>query len=209
MGIFYTFNRKLEKIENFILSWSIILMAALLIFNAIARTVFGFSVGAINEISVYLMMFLTFIGLSNAARKGKHIIMSAVLDVAHFKVRKAMMIISDVVTIIFIIVMIYLTANYTVFVYSTGRLLPSMGIPMWTLMIAMPIGFILGLYQYILTLIANLKHKGKIFLGPEVEFLTEREEAQRAQSESNSVNFEKDEINSDIESNTTDTKSGV
>lgn len=199
MGIFYTFNRKLEKVENVILSWSIIIMAALLIFNAVGRTIFNFSVGAINEISVYLMMFLTFIGLSNAARKGKHIIMSAVLDIVPFKVRKAMIVIGDIVTIVFMVAMIYLTASYTGFVYSTGRVLPSMSVPMWTMMIVMPLGFALGMYQYILTLVSNFKNKGKIFLGPEIEFLTEMEEAEKAKT--NDVATNEIDLDNDIKSN--------
>ncbi|MGI5825184.1 MAG: TRAP transporter small permease [Bacillota bacterium] len=177
MKIFYSFNRGLEKVENVMLSWTVIIMAALLIFNAVGRTMFGFSIAAITEITVYLMMILTFIGLSNAARKGKHIIMSAVLDLVPFKPRKFMMVLGDVVTIVFLAVMVYLTANYTVFVYETQRMLVAMNVPMWTLMIPMPIGCALGLYQYVLTLISNFKHKDKIFLGPEVEFLTEMEEA--------------------------------
>lgn len=179
MEIFYLFNRKLEKVENCILSWAIIIMAALLIFNAVGRTIFGFSVGAISEITVYLMMILTFIGFSNAARKGKHIIMSAVIDIVPFKIRKIMIVVGDILTIIFMIIMIYLTINYTLFVYSTDRLLPAMNVPMWTLMVAMPIGFVLGTYQYLLTLISNLRHKGKVFLGPETEFLSEIEEAEK------------------------------
>ena len=192
MGIFYSFNRKLEKVENIILSWSIIIMAALLIFNAVGRTIFNYSLGAIGEISVYLMMILTFIGVSNAARKGKHIIMSAVLDIVPFKVRKFMMILSDIVTIIFMIIMIYMTGKYLGFVYSTGRVLPAMGVPMWTLMIVMPVGFLLGVYQYLLTLISNFRNKGKIFLGPETEFLTGKEEAEKIKKQ------EKDAMEEDI-----------
>lgn len=209
MGVFYSFNRKLEKIENFILSWAIIIMAALLIFNAVGRTIFGFSVGAINEISIYLMMILTFIGLSNAARKGKHIIMSAVLDIVPFKVRKTMMVIGDIVTIVFMVIMIYLTASYTGFVYSTGRVLPAMGMPMWTLMAAMPIGFALGLYQYLLTLISNLKHKGKIFLGPEIEFLTEMEEAEKIKSADDKAEIEETNSGKSFESNTANSEDDI
>ncbi len=171
MKALYRLNHGLNKIETWILSWSILVMATVLIINAVGRTIFHFSITAISEISLFLVMFLTYIGLSNAARRGSHIVMTAVLDMVPRRVKKIMCVFSALVTLAFLAYMVVLSYRYTAFVYANNRMLPALNIPMWSILAIMPVGFGLAAFQYLLTLLSNLTRRGKIFIGPEVEYV--------------------------------------
>ncbi|MCK4241799.1 MAG: TRAP transporter small permease subunit, partial [Candidatus Atribacteria bacterium] len=64
-------NMVLEKIEEVILCVGVSMLAIILIVNVIARKA-GTSIYFIDEIAMFLVIWITFIGLSYAARKGRH-----------------------------------------------------------------------------------------------------------------------------------------
>ena len=67
----------IQRIEAFLLAWSIITIAALSIGNVVCRALFGFSLAFVGEVSQFLIIIVTFIGLSYAASQGRHIRMTA------------------------------------------------------------------------------------------------------------------------------------
>ena len=73
-------NHWIGKCEYYLISFSIIGMAILLIINAVGRTIFHYSLHFSGEVCEILVITLTFIGLSNAARNGKHVSMTAFYD---------------------------------------------------------------------------------------------------------------------------------
>ncbi len=88
MNLVRKIDKAVCKIEEFILSSSIILMAAILIGNVIARRVFKSSWTFAEEVGQLLVVISTFIGLGYGVRKGQHINMSALLDLAPRKGKK-------------------------------------------------------------------------------------------------------------------------
>ncbi len=90
---------KLRKIDDFvsmltewILSVGVILMAVVLVSNIVARKVFSASIPAADEIGSILIVIVTFSGIGYAARKGRHIRMTALFDAAPYKVKKGLLI---------------------------------------------------------------------------------------------------------------------
>ena len=95
----------LKKIDDYVsvftewlLGTSIILMAVVLISNVIARKVFSNSIPAADEIGVTLVILATFSGIGYAAKKGRHIRMSALFDAVPLKVQKILIILISSVT---------------------------------------------------------------------------------------------------------------
>lgn len=168
MKIFQWLDKGLMKIEEFILSFSVILISVMVIGNVIAREVFqsgAFSFYA--EVSRFAIIATTFMGIGYAARKGRHISMSAFYDFAPFKVRKVMMIIISLTTSILMFVMAYYTTSLVQYHHSTGALTTTLEVPTYYMSIAIPVGFFIAGLQFLRNTIINFtkKAKDKVYLG--------------------------------------------
>ncbi len=173
-----------SKIEEFILSTGIILMAAILIGNVIARVVFNNSWTFAEEVGQFLVVLVTFMGLGYGVRKGKHVNMSAFLDLAPKKGKKFMALFIAFISMVVMFLFAYYSYEYTMTVVARGRVTPALEIPRYFTTMILPIGFTLGGIQYLVNLILNLTHKEKIYLNNEIPLTGVAEEVEEANVES-------------------------
>lgn len=159
MKLFMKLDDLLTKIEEFILSYSIIIMAIILIGNVISRTIFSRSWTFAEEVGQALVLIVTFVGIGYGAKKGRHISMSAFFDLLPEKFQKIFMYIISSVTAIAMFVLTYLSIQYVQKVYLLGRVSPALRFPMYMLYLFVPVGFFLGGVQYVLIFLKNIKEK--------------------------------------------------
>lgn len=81
MGLLNKINKYIGMFEVFVLISCVITMAVILIGNVFSRQLFNNSWKFAEEVGQFLVVIITFIGTSYAARKGKHIRMSALYDI--------------------------------------------------------------------------------------------------------------------------------
>lgn len=167
MNLVRKIDKAVCKIEEFILSSSIILMAAILIGNVIARRVFKSSWTFAEEVGQLLVVISTFIGLGYGVRKGQHINMSALLDLAPRKGKKIMAIFIAFISMLTMFIFAYLSYKYTLTVVARGRVTPALEMPRYITTMFLPIGFTLGGIQYLINFILNLTSKDEIYLNNE------------------------------------------
>ena len=67
----------LEKIEKFVASVCVVIMAVLVFANVIARKVFDNSLAFSDEMSTYLFVLMSFMGTAIAARRNAHLVLSS------------------------------------------------------------------------------------------------------------------------------------
>ncbi|MDX1541363.1 MAG: TRAP transporter small permease subunit, partial [Geminicoccaceae bacterium] len=77
MRVLAAIDRGIASFEAVVLALGIILMAANSIANVIGRFVFAQSIYFSEELNQFLIVLVTFVGIGYAARKGRHIRMSA------------------------------------------------------------------------------------------------------------------------------------
>lgn len=182
MSVLKTIDKVITKLEEYIVSYSIIIMAAILVVSVIARKVFNNSLTYSEEAGQFLMVILTFIGTSYAVRKGSHINMSAVLDFAPFKLKKALTLFISFCTMVLMFVFAYFGYEYLLTVIARGRVTPALEIPRYFITMFLPIGFTLAGIQYLINFILNIKDKDEIYLGndmPESEKELETDEVKQ------------------------------
>ncbi len=63
------------------------------------------------------------------------------------------------VTALFMLFLAYYSVLYIFGVYSKGRIMPALGVPVYLLYLWVPIGFFITGVQYALTTLKNLQHK--------------------------------------------------
>lgn len=149
----------ISKLEAVILATGVLLMALNTCINVIARFGFGKGLFFSGEINRILIIMITFAGLGYAARHGRHIRMSAIYDTLPHLGRKILMIIIAFVTSAVMFFLCYWSYDYIATLYSRGRVLPALGIPIWTIYVWVPLGFAITGIQYFLTAIRNLTAK--------------------------------------------------
>jgi TRAP-type C4-dicarboxylate transport system permease small subunit len=148
----------LERLEVFILSISIIAMAINTIANVIGRYAFNHGLYFSEEINQYLMVVITFIGLSYVTRKGRHIRMSAIYDVLDDKLQKYLMLLITLSTAIVMFILAYYSVEYLIKLAGRGKVTPSLRLPVYLMLICLPIGFIITGIQFVLAFAQNLRY---------------------------------------------------
>ncbi|MDD5922569.1 MAG: TRAP transporter small permease [Eubacteriales bacterium] len=149
-------NKGVRKVEEFLIAYSIILMAIVLFFNVIGRLVLHRSLIWAEEICTIFTIFCTFTGVSYCARMGRHISMSAIFDAVSQKTKKVMMCIVSFVTALVLFFVSYIALRYVIFLFGSGRVTASLHLPLWAMYIVIPVFLAIGGIQYLLILYMNL-----------------------------------------------------
>lgn len=152
-------DKIVEKLEEAILGYSVLLMAFILIGSVLSRTLLNSSWTFAEEVGQTLTIIVTFMGIGYAAKKAKHITMSAIFDLMNEKWKKAFQLVITSATSICLFYLAYLGIKYTLKVQELGRVTPSLRIPMYLIMAFVPLGFLLGAVEYGRTFIKNIREK--------------------------------------------------
>ena len=103
----FDWKKFIINIDQYISAVLFIAIMVLLFIQVISRYVLGYSFTWAEELSIILFVWMTYMGVSSAVTYRKNLRIDALLDVVPFKVKKAMLIISDVIFIIFNIYLIF------------------------------------------------------------------------------------------------------
>ena len=134
------------------------MLAVFLIANVIARLFFQ-SIYFIEELSEFLIIFITFAGLSYGARKARHIRMGAFLDLMPAKLEKAMLFLISAVSAMVMFIMAYHAWGYMLEVREMKQTTSALRLPYWYFLIIMPMGFFSAGIQFVRTFIKNCLEK--------------------------------------------------
>lgn len=153
--------RVVTKIEEVLLAGGILGIAGLTIANVLTRTLFGHSLVFAEEISRFLIIVVTFLGLGYAAAQGRHIRMTAIYDQVPERSRKALRMFITGTTALLLFYFGYLSVRYAVgTVRELGSVSPALSVPLWIVYLAVPLGFVLAGIQYVLAFVKNLTSPG-------------------------------------------------
>lgn len=142
--------------EKSVLSLSVMLMAVNSIANVIGRQFFGQSVFFAEEFNRFLIVMITFIGVSYAARQGRHIRMSAFYDQLSDRMRRYMMVLIAGFTAVIMFALAYYALGYLLRLVEFGRVTPSLQIPMYYMYLFVPLGLFMAGVQYAMTAVRNV-----------------------------------------------------
>ena len=151
-------NMVLKKIEEIILFIGVSMLSVILITNVIARKA-GKTMYFIDEIATFLVICITFAGISYASRKGRHIRMGAIFDLSPVRVQKIMIFVSSTIGAVVMFYVAYISANYVYKSYCWNTMTPALRIPYWIFIIIVPVGFFLTGINYVLTIVKNIQTK--------------------------------------------------
>lgn len=148
-------------------------MAALLIANVIAREFFK-SIYFVEEISEFLVIFTTFVGVSYAVRKARHIRMGAFFDLMGPRLEKAFIFVISGISALVMFLMCSYSLAYLLESRQLHQTTEALRLPYWTFLVIVPIGFFLAGVQYLRTIVRNIVRK-EVWMSPEQQSEYEEE----------------------------------
>lgn len=156
-GAAASLSRAVTKIEETVLAGGILGIAALTIGNVLARSLLGKSLFFAEEVSQFLIVLVTFLGLGYATSRGRHIRMTAVYDQLSLRGRKVLMLLISSTTALLLFYLAYLALDYALgTVRALGSVSPVLRVPRWLVYLSAPLGFLLAGIQYLLAFVKNL-----------------------------------------------------
>jgi TRAP-type C4-dicarboxylate transport system permease small subunit len=148
-------GRAINAVEVFLMVFCVAALAILLIVNVFARTFFQ-SIYFTEEVSTFLVILITFTGLSYGVRRARHIRMGAFLDAMPPTMEKIFIIIISLVSAIVMAIMAWASWEYLQNAMAMKHMTPALQVPRWIFYIIIPVGFCLACIQYLRTIIKNL-----------------------------------------------------
>ncbi len=137
-----------EKIEfeGYISAFLLLVMIIVAFVNVVSRYLFHMSLAFTEEIEVAFFVWVTFLGIGIAFKKGSHLAMVFIRD--RLPIRKHLIISGQILSLILFVIVLYLTAKYVYLdmtIYHSRTM--ALGIPMWIYTIGMPIISILIIFR--------------------------------------------------------------
>lgn len=153
--------RAITRIEALCLQAGILGIAALTIVNVLLRVATGQSLLYAGELSRFLIVWVTFIGIGYGASTGRHIRMTALSDALGERPRKALMVLMLAVTSALLFAMAWLALGHVLgTVRQLGAVSPVLRLPLYMVELAAPVGLFMGGLQYLLAFGQNLLAPG-------------------------------------------------
>jgi TRAP-type C4-dicarboxylate transport system permease small subunit len=150
-----TFDRVLIRLNRWAVISILAAMAAMVFANVALRFLSDHSILWVEEVSRYLMIWLTFLGAGLVLRYGGHVGIDALQDALPRQaawIRLAIF----VLLLVFFATMFWLGARYAMATW--GQTTPVMQIPIGAVYLAMPIGFALMIVHLLLMAAPYLRH---------------------------------------------------
>ncbi|OEO23692.1 C4-dicarboxylate ABC transporter permease [Pseudomonas sp. J237] len=139
----------LEKLEALILASGILLMALNSVGNVFGRYLFNQSIYFSEELNQFLIIFVTFVGCSYAARHGRHICMSALTEQLKGKSAALAMLVINGVTAALMLWLAWAAVGYVESAAKVGRSSSALQVPLHYIYLVIPLGLGMTGLQFI------------------------------------------------------------
>ena len=130
----------LYRLENVTSGILILLVTAVLFINVILRFVFSSSLSWSEELIRYGFIWITFIGGAICVRTASHVKIDLIPNYLSENGKRILLIFTSFVALLFLVWLGKLGIDLVAFNYETGQKSPSLGIPIYYVYLAIPVG---------------------------------------------------------------------
>lgn len=150
-----SFVELLRRLERAAVAALMILMALAYAFNVAVRELAPAQAAGfawIEEVTLFSLAWVVFLGLGLALERGRHIAMTGLLERLAPRARRTVKLAVDLTGAAFSLYVAKLALDITLFVVRSGQSSPTLDVSMGWLYAAMPAGFVLLALRYVLEL---------------------------------------------------------
>ena len=156
-----TVKKVLNNFEEYIVVPLVGVMVAVVILQVVFRYIVKGSLPWSEELSRYLMVWITFVGASIGVKRGAHVGIEALVLVLPPKTQTIAKYVGIIISIIFCIVVLGASLGILKRQIVSHQISPAMRIPMWWAYAAIPAGTFLMTVRFIQTLLKSKAIKAK------------------------------------------------
>lgn len=159
-----SFLEKLDKgmdlVERNIVGYATLIMVAILFTNVVLRNFFESGLVWGNELSSYLNILAVYIAISAGLKYGSHVGVSVVVDyVVPKKLRKAVSVLTQLIVLVFCILVAYLAVRMTAAQYASGQTSPVLSFPLWIIYGIVIVGMSMSCIRIIMEIFKIINRK--------------------------------------------------
>ena len=168
MFILNLLSNTIGHINRSIAMFGITAGVALAFVNVVARYAFNSSLTWASELTVYLFLWGMFFGAAYCFRIDGHISIGLVVENVSKKWAKFFMLITRVVTIVYLLAVSFFGYKYLELVMELEEMSIDLEIPMWIPYLVIPISFAFGAFRV-------MEHTAKLIMTPANEIIIKSE----------------------------------
>ena len=127
-------------LETAFIGGALAFASALLFLNVVLRYAFLSPIAWAEELSLYLLVWIVFVGASVAMRTRGHVAIDLLPRALSPANRKHLALLVGLLVLVFLAVFFYFSAAHTLRTAASGQVTPIMLAPMWLTYLAMPVG---------------------------------------------------------------------
>lgn len=130
----------LDRTEEILSALCILAMSLIIAAQVFHRYVLGSSLLWSEELGRYLLIWGVYIGCAYAVRDRRHLAVTVVLDLVPDTLRRWMLTLADILTLVFCGVIVVWGIDMLEFLGRTGQKAPSLGVAIYWVYLVIPIG---------------------------------------------------------------------
>lgn len=146
-----------EHLEEYLLSAILSTAVVLITVQVFMRYVLQASPSWTEELARYLFIWMVYIGISYGVKKQRHIKVDAIMLVLSDKAQKYLVIASNLLFIVFCLVIIHQGTAVAIKLFTFGQTSPALSIPMGYIYLASPIGLSLSIIRLIQNIVLQIR----------------------------------------------------
>ncbi len=142
--------KRKTTIEEKIIAAALCIMVVLVTAQVLSRYIAHKSLSYTEEIVRYMFVWITFLGISAAAVRGRHLSLAESINVVPTRFRHYLKYVRGAAAVIFACVLAIYGAKITLLQIKTGQTTAALGMPMWIVGLALPVCsvvFIVRIFQ--------------------------------------------------------------
>ncbi|MDR3230115.1 MAG: TRAP transporter small permease [Synergistaceae bacterium] len=152
-------KRLFDNLEHYLLA---VFMAAItfVVFIQVVFRQLGQSLPWSEELSRYLLVWITMIGASEGIKRAVHVGVEAFTIFLPLKLKKTINIVALLVCVLFCGIVLYYSLSIIRVQATNKQITPAMQIPMWIAYAALPAGAALMIVRYVQVIVRSVKEFG-------------------------------------------------
>jgi C4-dicarboxylate transporter DctQ subunit len=133
------FQNAFNLTEEYLLAYSVVIMATITVAQIVSRTFFHFGFGWVEQVGGHTLAMITFLGASIAVKNDKHFKMAALIENIPIQLKNTFGIITNLGCSLFFIVIVYQGFLHTHTLYKYGTKTAALSMPFFIVYLPIPL----------------------------------------------------------------------
>ncbi len=130
--------------------------------NVVVRNLTNYSLASTQELIINGMVLLTVFGAAIAAKRGQHLAVTVLYDIAPARFKRVLVVVSTLLVLVTLVLCTLFTVTLLGHQYASGVVSSALQVPQWYYTLIVPLGFVMLMIRQLELAIAELRRPGGV-----------------------------------------------